>query len=90
MDLLSDLENVDVMLGFYSRNELESNSGDKNDVVDFESDRPRQDIVQKSEDFKLLLNSSSRETSESTIETMRLVNSEVSKKIDELKRDLNT
>ena len=87
---MSDLENVDVMLGSYSKKELESKSGERNDERDFGSDRTRQDVVQISEDFRSLLNSNSGENSESTIEMMRLVNSEVSKKIDELKRDLNT
>ena len=89
-DLTSDLENVDVMLGVYSRNELESNSGDRNDEVDLASDRTRGDVAQNSEDFRSLLNSNSRENSESTIETMRLVNSEVSRQIDELRRELNS
>ena len=87
MDLKSNLEIADVMLGSYSRKSI---SGDRNDQVDFGPDRSRQDIIQNSEDFRSLLNPNSRETSESTIETMRLVISEVSKKIDELKRDLNT
>ena len=51
-DLVSDLENVDVMLGSYSRNELKSKSGKRNDEVDFGSDRTRQDVVQISEDFR--------------------------------------
>ena len=87
---MSDVEDLDVMLGSYSRNEMESNSGDRDDEVDLASDRTRGDVVQNSEDFRTLLNSNSRENSESTIETMRLVNSEVSRKMDELKRDLNS
>ena len=55
-DLLSDIENLDVMLGCYSKNDLESNSGNSNGEVDFVSDRTRQDVVQNSEDFKSLLN----------------------------------
>ena len=90
VDLMSDVEDLDVMLGSYSRNEMESNSGDRNDEVDLASDRTRGDVVQNSEDFRSLSNSNSREKSESTIETMRLVNSEVSRKMEELKRDLNT
>ena len=89
-DLESDIENVEVMLGSYSRNEFESNSGIMDDAVDFGSDKTRQDVVQNSEDFRSLWNSNIKGNSESTIETMRLVNSDVSKKIDELKRDLNT
>ena len=87
---MSDVENLDVMLGSYSRNQLEVNSDDRNDEVDLGSDRTRQDVVQNSEDFRSLSNSNSRENSESTIETVRLVNSEVSRKMEELKRDLNS
>ena len=87
---LSDTENLDVMyLGSYSRNELESESIDTNDEMDLGSDRTRQDVSQNSEDFRSLLNSNSRENSDSTGETMRLVNFEVSKKMDELRKDLN-
>ena len=87
-DLMSDTENLDIKLGSYSRNELESNSVDRNDEMDHGSDRARQDVAQNSEDFKSLLNSNSRENSEtensqSTGETMRLVNSEVSKQMDD-------
>ena len=90
VDLMSDVKDLDVMLGSYSRNEMESNSGDRNDEVDLASDRTRGDVVQNSEDFRSPSNSKSRENSESTIETMRLVNSEVSRKMEELKRDLNS
>ena len=90
VDFMSDVEDLDVMLGSYSRNEMESISGDRNDEVDLASDRTRGDVVQNSEAFRSLSNSNSRENSESTIETMRLVNSEVSRKMEELKRDLNS
>ena len=79
------------MLCSYSRNELESNSVDRNDEMDRESDRTRHDIVQNSEDFRSLLNSNSRENSgESTVETMRLASSESSKQMDGLRKDLNS
>ena len=90
VDLMSDTENLDIMLGSYSRNELENNSMDRNDEMDHESDRTRQDVVQNSEDFRSLLNSDSRENSESTGLTMRLVNSEVSKRMDELSKGLSS
>ena len=90
VDLMSDVEDLDVMLGSYSRNEMESNSGDRNDEVDLASDRTRGYVVQNNEDFRSFSNSNRRENSESTIETMRLVNSEVSRKMEELKRDLNS
>ena len=56
VDLMSDTENLDIMLGSYSRNELESNSIDRNDEMDHGSDRTRQDVAQNSEDFRSLLN----------------------------------
>ena len=84
---MSDTENLDIVLGTNPRNELEINSGDRNDEVDLESNRTRVDVVKNSEDFRSLLNSNSWENSNSTIETMRLVNSEVSNKIGQLRRD---
>ena len=89
IDIMSDAENLDVMLGSYPRNDLE-NDFDRNDEMDLESNRTRADLAQISEDFRSLLKSNSRENSESTVETMRLVNSEVTKKIDERRRELNS
>ena len=85
---MSGVENLDVMLGAYSRDELRSKSVIGTIEVDLESNRTRVDVVHNSDDFESFLNSNSREKSESTVETMRLVSSEVSKKMDELKRDL--
>ena len=45
VDLMSDTENLDIKLSSYSRNELESNSVDRNDEMDNESDRTRQDVA---------------------------------------------
>ena len=89
LDIMSDTENLDVMLGSYPRNEL-GNDSDRNGEIDLGSDRTRGDPLQNSEDFRSLLNSNSIENSESTVETMRLVNSEITKKIDELRRELNS
>ena len=93
-DVMSDIENMDVMLGGYSRSELESNSEDRSNEVNLGPDRPRQETIRNSEDFRSLLNTNSRDNSEITIETARLINSEVtnqvSRKLNELKKDLNT
>ena len=89
LDIMSDTENLDVMLGSYPRNEL-GNDSDRNGEIDLGSDMTRGDPLQNSEDFRSLLNSNSKENSESTVETMRLVNSEITKKIDELRRELNS
>ena len=86
-DGISDMTNMDVMLGDYSRNELDSNLEDR-------KDRPRQDVIQNSKDFRSLPNTNSRENSEITVESARLINSEVtnhvSRKFKELKRVPNT
>ena len=89
LDIMSDTENLDVMLGSFPRNEL-GNDSDRNVEIDLGSDRTREDPLQNSEDFRSLLNSNSNENSVSTAETMRLVNSEITKKIDELRRELNS
>ena len=89
-DLMSDLKNWDILLGSYSGNEIESNSEDSNIEVDLEYNRPRPEVVQNGEDFRSLSNSNSIENSDITFETMRLVNSEVSEKIDEFKMKLNS
>ena len=89
-DLMSGVENLDVMLGSNSRNAEKSNSEDRDTDADFGSNRPRPDMVQNSEIFMSFLNANSRENSEMTNETTRLINSEVTKRIEELKNDLNS
>ena len=46
-DLMSDTKNLEIMLGSYSRDELESKSIDRNDEMYQESDKTRQDVAQK-------------------------------------------
>ena len=72
--MMSDVAKLDVMLGSHSRNELDSNSEDRNLEADIGSDRPREDVNQNIEDFWSLLNSNSRENSEKTLEGFRPVN----------------
>ena len=90
---MSDLENVDIMLGNYSRNELDSQLGERETELDLESNGP-QTANPISEDFRSLINTNSRENSEITIETARLINNEitsqVTRKLDEIRSDLNS
>ena len=92
-DVMSDLENVDMMLGNYSRNELYSQLGERETELDLGSDGP-QAANPISEDFRSLINKNSRENSEITIETARLINNEitsqVTRKLDEIRSDLNS
>ena len=92
-DVMSDLENVDIMLGNYSRNELDSQLGERETELDLESDG-LQAANPISEDFRSLVDTNSRENSEITIETARLINnditSQVTRKLDEIRSDLNS
>ena len=92
-DVMSDLKNVDIMLGNYSRNELDSQLGDRETELDLESNG-LQTANPTSEDFRSLIITNSRENSEITIETARLINNEitsqVTRKLDEIRSDLNT
>ena len=74
---MSDIENLDVIIGDSSRNEYESNTEDRNTEVDLGSDRPRQDLIQNSDSRRSLLNTNIWENKENTIETSKLITSEV-------------
>ena len=92
-DVMSDLEKIDKMLGNYSRNELDSQLGEKETEIDLGSDG-LQAANPISEDIRSLINTNSREKSEITIETARLINNEitsqVTRKLDEIRSDLNS
>ena len=45
---------MNVILGGFPTQELEKNTDEKNNEVDYESDRPRQETMQNSENFKQL------------------------------------
>ena len=74
--VMSDVENLDVMLGTYSRNELAGQENNSEIDLDFESDRRQQSRTDHN--FMSLLNTNLSENSEITTETNRLVNSEIS------------
>ena len=92
-DLMSDLENMNVMLGNYSENHSDEELNE-NIEVDSRSNGTRTDMVRNCEDFRTLLTSEDRIRSEIPVETTRVSADEIaqqmSRKIDELKRDLNT
>ena len=93
MDLMSDVEIVDVMLGSYSRDE-DGNEGSENEMnLDSGSSILQQSSNLVGEDFSSLLNTNSRENSEITIETTRMISEEisnqVSRKLNEIKISLD-
>ena len=87
------MENVDVMLGSYSRND-EGNDQSENELnLNSDSSRPQRNSNVTGEDFKSLL-TNSRENREVTIETTRLINEEIanqmSRRLNEIKSDFNS
>ena len=92
LDTLSDVGNVDIMLGSYSREDEENNVSENEVNLDSGSSRPQQSSNVMGEDFGSLLNTNSRENSEITIETSRLTSEEISnqmsRKLNEIKTGL--
>ena len=93
LDMLTDVQNVDIMLGKYSRDDEENNISENGVNLDSGSNRPQQSSNAIGEDFRSLLNTNSRENSEITIETTRMINDEISnqmsRKLNEIKSSLN-
>ena len=90
---MSDVENVDVMLGSYSRID-EGNYQSENELnLDSESSRPQRNSNLTGEDFRSLL-TNSRENSQITFETTRLINEEtcnqMSRRLNEIKTSINS
>ena len=90
---MSDVENVDVMLGSYSRNDEGDNQSENKLNLDSEYSRPQGNSNITGEDFRSLL-TNSRENSEITIGTTRLFNEEISnqmaRKLNVIKTSLNS
>ena len=93
LDMLSDVENVDIMIGNYPRNGDGNEESESELNLDLGSNRPQQSSNLIGEDFRSLLNTNSRENSEMTVETNRLINEEISNqmatKLNEIKENLN-
>ena len=94
LDMLSDVENVDIMLGSYSRDDDENIASENEVNLDSWSSRPQQNSNVIGEDFRSLLNTNSRENSEITIETTRMISEEISnqmsRKLNEIRNSLNS
>ena len=94
LDIMSDVENVDKMLGSYGRDDEGVEQSESELNLDSGSNRPHQNTNLVGEDFRSLLNTNRRENSEVTIETTRLINEEISnqmsRRLDEIKASLNS
>ena len=91
-DVMSDLENMNVMLRNYQGNHSHEELNE-NIEVDSRSNETRTDMVRNCEDFRTLLGSDDRIRSENPVETTRFIADEIVqqmlRKLDELKRNLN-
>ena len=94
LDIMSDTENVDIMLGSYARDDERIEQSENELNLESGSNRPHQNSNLAGEDFRSLLNTNSRENSEITIETTRMINEEISNqmsgKLNEIKTSLNS
>ena len=73
LDMLSDVENVDIMIRSYSREDENNNATENEANLDSGYNRPQQSSNVIGESFRSLLNTNSRENSEITIENTRMV-----------------
>ena len=93
-DVMSDIENLDVMLGNYANSDIRDRDIVDQIEIDPESSRRQQGIGQEDSNYRSLLNTNLSENSEITVETSRAISSEISsqmsRKLEEMKSDLNS
>ena len=93
-DVMSDIENLDVMLGNYANSDIRDREIVDQIEIDPESSRRHQGIGQEESNYRSLLNTNLSENSEITVETSRAISSEISsqmsRKLEEMKSDLNS
>ena len=93
-DIMSDIENLDVMLGSYQRdNSLAQNENDEGEI-DLRSTRHEENANQNESDYRSYLNTNLSENSCLTVETSRAISSEISsqmsRKFEEMQFSLNS
>ena len=93
LDMIFDVENVDIMIGNYSRDEDRNEQSESELNLDLGSNRPQQSSNLIGEDFRSVLNANSREKSEITVEINRMISEEItnqmSRKLNEIRESLN-
>ena len=94
LDIMSNVENVDIMLGIYDGDDERAEQSESELNLDSGSNRLHQNPNLVGEDFRSLLNTNSRENSEVTVETTRLINEEISnqmsRRLNEIKSSSNS
>ena len=93
-DVMSDVENLDVMIGTYTRNELDERENNSGLEMDLGSGRRRENTDLVGENIRSSLNANMSVNSEITAESSRAINSEISprmsRRFEEIKSNLNS
>ena len=93
-DVMSDIENLDVTLGSYQRDNSEFQEGIRGNNIDLRSNRQEGELNQNDSEFGSYLNTNLSEICGLTVQTSRALSSEISsqmsKKLEEMKTDTNT
>ena len=91
---MSDVENLDVMIGTYTRNELDERENNSGLEMDLGSGRRRENTDLVGENIRSSLNANMSVNSEITAESSRAINSEISprmsRRFEEIKSNLNS
>ena len=86
LDMMSDVENVDIKIGSYSIDDDRNEQSERELNLGLGSDRPQQSSNLIGGDFRSILNTNSRENSEMTVETNRIISEQIT---DQMSRKLN-
>ena len=93
LDMSPNVENVDIMIGNYSRDEDRNEQSESELNLHLGSKSPQQISNLIGEAFRSLLNTNNRENSEMTVETNRMISEEItnqmSRKLNEIRESLN-
>ena len=93
-DVMSDIENLDVMLGSYQRDNSEMQDRTSENEIDSESNRRGGRSNQNENNYRSYLNTNLSENSCLTVETSKAISSQISsrmsRKFEELQSSLNS
>ena len=93
-DIMSDIENLDVMLGSYQRDNCEAQKGNDGGEIDLRSTRHEENANQNENNYRSYLNTNLSENSYLTVETSRAISSEISshlsRKFEKMQSSLNS
>ena len=93
-DVLSDIENLDVLLGSYQRDNSEMQDRTSENGIDLESNRRDDSSNHNENDYRTYLKTKNSENSGMTVETSRAISSEISlqmsRKLEEMQTNLNS